>query len=179
MSPRTAATTIIDGDTESRATVQITGGQTTRTRIEGFTVTGGRTGSFAPVDNPLFLAGGGAYVESSSPFFDGCVFTGNRSTFGGNFYGVGFDGEIRDCDFADGFASPAETARESGYELASIVAASIPNSLSVTRSLSCPLSYRPSSYSDSDRRDAPAGRRTQSSSYAILGARRPPRRRGV
>ena len=82
-------------------------------------------------------------------------------------------------DFADGFASPAETARESGYELASIVAASIPNSLSVTRSLSCPLSYRPSSYSDSDRRDAPAGRRTQSSSYAILGARRPPRRRGV
>ena len=98
------ASTTIDGTTENRATIEMAGGQSFQTRIAGFAIVGGRTGSFTPVDNPQFLAGGGMLVQDSSPFIHDCTFQGNRSTFGGNFYGLFFDGEIRDCLFDDGFA---------------------------------------------------------------------------
>jgi len=93
-------TTIIDGQSERRCIVCVNG-ETNKTIIEGFTITGG---SAIPFDfngdgDPAGWFendGGGVYCEfSSSPSIDNCIFTGNavsetNSSFGGamfnNFY---------------------------------------------------------------------------------------------
>lgn len=97
--------TIIDGSTADDSTVRILGGQTNASRLIGFTITGGRTGSIATPLGGAFLAGGGLFSASTDVEIRNCFFTGNRSTFGGNVYLYDHHGEIRNCVFTDGEAS--------------------------------------------------------------------------
>ncbi len=100
--------TIVNGSGEARAVFEIYGGQTSRSRVVGITFTGGQVGSLSPIaipgQSPSLLAGGGVYAERCGVLFFDCRFVGNASTFGGNFYGREFGGEIRDSRFIDGFA---------------------------------------------------------------------------
>ena len=94
--------TTIDGSGLEASVIQVSGGQTLRTRIQGFQVTGGEFGSQLP-GVPAFV-GGGLLVFNADLDIDNCIFEANRSGFGGNAYVLESAGEIRNCSFSDGFA---------------------------------------------------------------------------
>ena len=98
-----AAATTIDGSGINLSVIEVSGNQTFRTQIEGFTITGGETGSASVPGLPAFC-GGGLLVIYSDPQITDCVFDGNRSTFGGNAYLLESAGEIRNTSFLNGFA---------------------------------------------------------------------------
>ncbi|MCP4833743.1 MAG: hypothetical protein GY895_03170, partial [Phycisphaera sp.] len=97
-----ADVTTIDGSGITASVIEVSGGQTIRSRVEGFTITGGTTGSVIP-GLPAFFGGGLLVTRSDLEVFD-CRFVDNRSTFGGNAYVLESSGEIRNCVFVDGFA---------------------------------------------------------------------------
>lgn len=73
-----------------------------RSRIEGFTIAGGIYGH--EIGSTEYL-GGGMFVSNSSLAIWNCRFLGNEAQFGGNIYGLNYDGDIRDCVFSGGRAS--------------------------------------------------------------------------
>ncbi len=85
------AVTIIDGDSDGDGfsdgrVVQIAGGQTSTTVIEGFTIRNGDvTGD-----------GGGIYIQGADPTIRGNEITGNAATRGGGIFTSLFDGVIED-----------------------------------------------------------------------------------
>ena len=72
-----------------------------RTKIRGFTISGGSTGSRSPAG---FWVGGGVYLHNNAAHLEDCIFDQNRSTFGGNLYAMNFTGRIERCVFVRGFA---------------------------------------------------------------------------
>ncbi len=93
--------TAIDGTGSSGSVVTILNGFGPRTRLEGFTIQGGTTGT--PTPEGLAL-GGGLYLRSNSATILNCRFIGNRAPYGGNAYANAFSGTFRNCDFENGFA---------------------------------------------------------------------------
>lgn len=94
--------TIIDGYAADESVIRVLGGQTSASRLIGFTITGGATGSVASPQNADFRAGGGLYGVATGIEIRNCFFEGNRSAFGGNIYLYNHQGEIRNCIFVDG-----------------------------------------------------------------------------
>ncbi|MFB0986970.1 MAG: protein kinase [Phycisphaerales bacterium] len=94
--------TVINGSNEEKSVVFIGNYFDDRTRIEGFTVTGGRTGNRSPEG---FRVGGGIYVRLNSVAIVDCHFIDNRSTFGGNIYAKHYTGSIHGCLFSEGYAN--------------------------------------------------------------------------
>lgn len=97
------ASTIIDATDLSASVIEISGGQTDRTSVRGFTITGGLTGS-ASIPGQASTYGGGLLVFGADPYVADCDFLGNRATFGGNAYLINTSSEIRNCVFDGGFA---------------------------------------------------------------------------
>ncbi len=94
--------TVIDGAGRERSVVFIGNGFDDRTSIEGFTITGGQTGSRSPDG---FRVGGGLYLRHNSVSVVDCRLIENRSTFGGNLYSKHFSGGIHQCVFSGGQAN--------------------------------------------------------------------------
>ena len=94
--------TVINGSNEEESVVFIGNQFDDRTRFEGFTVTGGRTGSRSPEG---FRVGGGIYLRLNAVSIVNCHFIENRSTFGGNIYAKKYTGSIHDCLFSRGYAN--------------------------------------------------------------------------
>ncbi|MCP4495775.1 MAG: protein kinase [Phycisphaeraceae bacterium] len=93
--------TIVRSVIAERSVLRVGNGVGSETRIEGFTFTGGTTGTRAPAG---FWVGGGLYLHNNAAHLVDCVFDGNRSTFGGNLYAMNFDGCLERCVFVGGQA---------------------------------------------------------------------------
>ena len=93
--------TIVRSVIAERSVLRVGNGVGSETRIEGFTFTGGTTGTRAPAG---FWVGGGLYLHNNAAHLVDCVFDGNRSTFGGNLYAMNFDGCLERCVFVGGRA---------------------------------------------------------------------------
>ncbi len=93
--------TVIDGSGGTGSVVSILNGFGPRTRLEGFTIQGGTTGTLTPDG---LTVGGGLYLRNNSATILNCRFHGNRAPYGGNAYLKNFEGSLRECDFTDGFA---------------------------------------------------------------------------
>ena len=88
--PDVAATTIIDGEGVRRG-IYCGNGETSKTSIEGFTITGGY------INNNR---GGGMYSYNSNPALTYCTFTNNTATHGGGgMYNYGSSPTLENCMF--------------------------------------------------------------------------------
>ncbi len=97
------STTIIQGSPAvDESVVLARAGFDARTRIEGFTIQGGTYGHRLANNS---VCGGGMFLANNELSLRNCRFVGNRAPYGGNFYGFGYRGDLRDCEFLDGFAS--------------------------------------------------------------------------
>jgi hypothetical protein len=98
-----ADSTVINGS-DVAAVILANGGQTRRSRVEGFTIQGGTTGSnVVPNDVTLYVGGGLCVSEASLDLID-CDLVGNAANYGGNAYFRYHTGEIRGCRFIGGDA---------------------------------------------------------------------------
>jgi hypothetical protein len=98
-----AQSTVIEGSPDVEESVLLVrSGFDHRTRIDGFTIRGGRNGH--QLSNN-FTAGGGIFIANNSPSIWNCRFLSNTAPSGGNLYALAFDGDLRDCVFSGGFAN--------------------------------------------------------------------------
>ena len=93
--------TIVRSALADQSVLTVGNGVGFETRIDGFTFTGGKTGTRSPAG---FWVGGGVYLRNNNVHLVDCVFDGNRSTFGGNLYAMNFEGRIERCLFIRGHA---------------------------------------------------------------------------
>jgi serine/threonine protein kinase len=96
-----AEVTVIRPTSAEASVLRVGNGVDSRTKITGFTLSGGSTGSRSPGG---FWVGGGVYLRNNAVHLADCVFDENRSAFGGNLYAMNFVGRIERCVFIRGQA---------------------------------------------------------------------------
>ncbi|MCP4835872.1 MAG: serine/threonine protein kinase, partial [Phycisphaera sp.] len=96
-----ADVTVIRPAAAEASVLRIGNGVDSRTKIKGFTFSGGSIGSRSPAG---FWVGGGVYLHNNAAHLEDCIFDQNRSTFGGNLYAMNFTGRIERCVFIRGYA---------------------------------------------------------------------------
>lgn len=106
-----ASETVIDGGGAAGSVVRATGGETSKTRLQGFTIRGGESGLFAQGASPTIESciftgnhagtanGGGMRILSGSPTIVSSRFTDNSAFFGGGVYAESSTALFVSCDF--------------------------------------------------------------------------------
>lgn len=89
-------TTISGASGQVSSVVRMMSNEPAGTRLEGFTIRGGITGSPVP-GNPSAFAGGGLFMYRSDATVAGCIFENNRAAFGGGLYLLYSGGLIENC----------------------------------------------------------------------------------
>ena len=93
--------TIIDGE-DIRQVIRCTSGETSKTIIEGLTITRGLGAYFGEDPDYILAGGGGAFCDNGSPIFKGCVFSNNNaSDYGGALFNRGENTVLENCIFVD------------------------------------------------------------------------------
>ncbi len=92
-------------DVNTGSLVSFTHGETSRTQLVGFTLTGGR-GTTISLDGGLRIVGGAIYCDGSSARIRRCILTGNRAReWGGALYASSVsDVSLRDCLITGNYA---------------------------------------------------------------------------
>ncbi|MDG1360453.1 MAG: lectin-like protein, partial [Phycisphaerales bacterium] len=96
--PDDPSSVILDGAGLEASVVAITGGQDATTIVRGLTIANGELGSPLP-GQPTSRAGGGIFVNNSTPIIEHCRFIDNTSGFGGGVYLRYSDAMIRAVEF--------------------------------------------------------------------------------